>query len=30
MPAAEAEALVGAAPRALLEDGFAPRTRLAA
>ena len=30
MPAAEAEALVGAAPRALLEDGFAPRRRLAA
>jgi protein-tyrosine phosphatase len=30
MPAAEAEALVGAAPRALLEDGFAPRARLAA
>jgi protein-tyrosine phosphatase len=30
MPAPEAEALVGAAPRALLEDGFAPRRRLAA
>ncbi len=30
MPAAEAEALVGAAPRALLEHGFAPRERLAA
>jgi protein-tyrosine phosphatase len=30
MPAAEAEALVGAAPRALLERGFAPRERLAA
>jgi protein-tyrosine phosphatase len=30
VPAAEAEALVGAAPRALLEDGFAPRRRLAA
>jgi protein-tyrosine phosphatase len=30
MPAAEAEALVGAAPRALLEHGFAPRRRLAA
>jgi protein-tyrosine phosphatase len=30
MPAGEAEALVGAAPRALLEHGFAPRERLAA
>jgi protein-tyrosine phosphatase len=30
MPATEAEALVGAAPRALLENGFAPRERLAA
>jgi protein-tyrosine phosphatase len=30
MPAAQAETLVGAAPRALLEDGFAPRRRLAA
>jgi protein-tyrosine phosphatase len=30
MPAPQAEALVGAAPRALLEDGFAPRRRLAA
>ena len=29
-PAARAEALVGAAPRALLEDGFAPPVRLAA
>jgi protein-tyrosine phosphatase len=30
MVAAQAEALVGAAPRALLEDGFAPLRRLAA
>jgi protein-tyrosine phosphatase len=30
MPAADAEALVGAAPRALLEHGFAPRERMAA
>lgn len=30
VPAAEAETLVGAAPRALLEHGFAPRVRLAA
>jgi protein-tyrosine phosphatase len=30
MAQAEAETLVGAAPRALLEDGFAPRGRLAA
>jgi protein-tyrosine phosphatase len=30
VPAADAEALVGAAPRALLQDGFAPRSRLAA
>jgi protein-tyrosine phosphatase len=30
MPAAEAEALVGAAPRALLEHGIAPRERMAA
>ena len=30
MPAARAEALVAAAPRALLERGFAPRERLAA
>src|SRR5512133_31168 len=30
MPAPQAEVLVGAAPRALLEDGFAPRRRLAA
>ena len=30
IPAAAAEALVGASPRALLEDGFAPRRRLAA
>jgi protein-tyrosine phosphatase len=30
MPAADAEALVGAAPRALLEHGFVPRERMAA
>ena len=30
MPATDAEELVGAAPRALLEHGFAPRRRLAA